>query len=198
MKRILLTAVAVVCALFAAGCSGSGSENYAYKGFVTEVYENARGETVIVTISDDVGSEFVIKPNTEMTGAPAKVPIDVGDYVQLTTTRTSDTDIKRMKIAPGYSTEGRLVYVEGDETPFLLRVGADGERMLVRLVDENSTLPGVSGMGDVIRVYHSTHIMLDDPTLAVEGLIFLENGTAEDITDEDKIFIVSQGYTVRE
>lgn len=197
MKKIIAVALTLTTLLLVlGGCSGG--ENYSYKGFVTEVYENARGETVIVTVSDDVESEFVIKANTEMIGAPAKVPVDVGDYVQIATARTSDTDIKRMKIAPGYSTEGRLVYVEGDETPFLLRVGADGERMLVRLVDDNSTLPGISGMGDVIRVYHSTHLLLDDPTIAVEGLIFLENGTAADITDEDKIFIVSQGYAVRE
>lgn len=196
MKRITkVVLILITLLLSASGCSGS-SENWAYKGFIIEVYENARGETVIATISDDVESEFVIKSNTEMI-APVKTPVSVGDYVQLTTTRSGSTDIRKMKVSPGFSTEGRLIYVEGEESPFVLKANADGKRMLVRLIDDNSTLPGISGMGDVIRVYHSSHIMLDDPTAAVEALIFIENGTAADITEEDIIFIVSQGYTLK-
>lgn len=195
MKRILLIVLAAAFALSAVGCSPSGGENYEYKGFVTEVYENARGETVIVTVSDDVESEFVIKSNTEMI-APGETAVAVGDCVQLTTLRSSDADIKKMKVSPAYSTSGRLLYVEGEDSPFILTENADGTRSFVRLIDEKSTLPGISGMGDVIKVYHSSPVLTDDPTAAVEALIFIENGTAEDITDEDRAFIVSQGYTV--
>lgn len=199
MKKFISAVMAIIAFLILfVGCSntGSGGDNYEYRGFVLEVYENAKGETVVVTISDDVESEFVIKPNTEMSG-PVKTPVSVGDYVQLTTTRSSDTYIKKMKVSPGYSTEGRLVYIEGEETPFILSVNSDGKRLFARLIDDNSALPGISGMGDLIRVYHSSHIMLDNPTVTVEAIIFLENGTAADISDEDRIFIVSQGYAVR-
>ena len=196
MKRITkVVLILITLLLSASGCSGS-SENWAYKGFIIEVYENARGETEIVTISDDVESEFVIKSNTAMI-APVKTPVSVGDYVQLTTTRSGSTDIRKMKVSPGFSTEGRLIYVEGEESPFVLKANADGKRLLVRLIDDNSTLPGISGMGDVIRVYHSSHIMLDDPTAAVEALIFIENGTVADITAEDIAFIESQGFKVK-
>ncbi len=199
MKKIVLAVLALITvSFFATGCAGTnaGGGNYEYKGFVTDVYENAKGETVIATISDDVESEFVIKPNTEMI-APVKTPVSVGDYVQLTTTRSGSTDIRKMKVSPGFSTEGRLIYVEGDESPFVLTVNANGKRLLVRLIDDNATLPGISGMGDVIKVYHSSHILLDNPTVAVEALIFIENGTAADITAEDIAFIESQGYKVK-
>ena len=196
MKRLTkVVLILITLLLSASGCSGS-SENWAYKGFIIEVYENARGETEIVTLSDDVESEFVIKSNTAMI-APVKTPVSVGDYVQLTTTRSGSTDIRKMKVSPGFSTEGRLIYVEGEESPFVLKANADGKRLLVRLIDDNSTLPGISGMGDVIRVYHSSHIMLDDPTAAVEALIFIENGTVADITAEDIAFIESQGFKVK-
>lgn len=196
MKRIVCVVLAIISLspLFI-GCSGGG-ENYEYNGFVTEVYENAKGETVIVTISDDVESEFVIKSNTEMT-APVHTPVSVGDYVQLTTTRSSDRDIKKMQVSVGYSTSGRLVFVEGEESPFVLTETGDGARLLVRLIDDNATLPRISGIGDVIKVLHSSPVLHAEPIAAVEALIFLENGTAADITEDDIAFIVSQGYTVR-
>lgn len=196
MKRIVCAVLAIISLspLFI-GCSGGG-ENYEYNGFVTEVYENAKGETVIVTISDDVESEFVIKSNTEMI-APVHTPVSVGDYVQLTTTRSSDRDVKKMQVSVGYSTSGRLVFVEGEESPFVLTETGDGARLLVRLIDDNATLPEISGIGDVIKVLHSSPVLHAEPIAAVEALIFLENGTAADITEDDIAFIVSQGYTVR-
>ncbi len=198
MRKIILCVVAfIVIVLFVTGCTPTtGSNKYEYKGFVIDVYENAKGETVIAAISDDVESEFVIKPNTEMI-APVKTPVSVGDYVQLTTTRSSDQDIKKMQVSVGYSTQGRLVYVEGDESPFVLTETGDGTRLLVRLIDDNGTLPGVSGMGDVIKVLHSSPVLHAEPTAAVEALIFIENGTAADITEEDIAFIESQGFKVK-
>jgi hypothetical protein len=196
MKKILsLALVLVYLSLFLAGCTSTSNINYSYKGFVTEVYENARGETVIAAVSDDVESEFVIKQNTKII-APANIPVAVGDYIQLNTIRAGEQDVKEMKVSPGYSSCGRLVYVNGEETPFLLVENADSTRLFVKLVDDKSTLPGVSGTGDVIKVYHSIPVMVDDPTAVVEALIFIENGTAADITEEDVAFIASQGYIV--
>ena len=196
MKKILsLAFVLVYLSLFLAGCTSTSNINYSYKGFVTEVYENARGETVIAAVSDDVESEFVIKQNTKII-APANIPVAVGDYIQLNTIRAGEQDVKEMKVSPGYSSCGRLIYVNGEETPFLLVENDDSTRLLIKLVDDKSTLPGVSGMGDVIKVYHSIPIFVDDPTAVVEALIFIENGTAADITEEDVAFIASQGYIV--
>ena len=90
------------------------------------------------------------------------------------------------------------MYVEGDDTPFLLQIHDDGERRLIKLIDDEQNLqPGTSGMGDVIRVYHQEVIELNDPIALVEGLIYLENGSPADLTEEDVNFIISQGYTPR-
>ena len=182
MKKILLTIIAAIALLLSvASCADSGEGGYEYRGFVTEVYKNAKGETVIATISDDVESEFIIGSNTKMI-APAADPVAVGDYVMLSTTRRSDEYIERIKVSPGHSTTGRLIYVEGEESPFVLTAPKeDGSRMLIRLTDNKGTLPGVSGIGDVIKVFHSTQIVLTAPVADVEALIFLENGTAADL-----------------
>ena len=198
MKRIIATLLVLVTmtALFTA-CGGTKEINYEYKGFIIDVYENARGETAIVTLSGDVESHFVIKENTKVSG-PAKEPFFIGDYIMLNTTAHSDEYVKECKVVPGRVNEGRLVYVEGDDTPFLLQIHDDGERILIKIIDDEQNLhPGTSGMGDVVRVYHQELIELNDPIAHVEGLIYVENGSPDDLTDEDIAFIVSEGYTPR-
>lgn len=199
MKRIiyaLLAALAVILSVSGCSAGDAGDGNYEYEGFVIEAYENAKGETVIVCISDDVESEYVIKSNTKMI-APARLPIEVGDHVMLSTMSRSDSAVERIKVSPGYSTTGRLVYLEGEESPFVLTVpDKGGARLLVRLEDERGTLPGVSGLGDVIKVFHSEPITEEEPEAAVEAMRFLENGTRESLTAEDIAFIESQGYAL--
>lgn len=198
MKRITaaLLALTLLTVLLTA-CGITGTVAYEYKGFIIEIYENARGETTIVTISGDVESNFVIKENTKVSG-PAKEPFHIGGCIMLNTTAYSDEYVKECKVVPGCVNEGRLVYVEGDDTPFLLQVNNDGNRLFVKLIDDDQNIqPGTSGMGDVIRVYHQEVIELNDPIALVEGLIYLENGSPADLTEEDVNFIISQGYTPR-
>ena len=199
MKR-LISAILALVALSAllASCGGAGEIDYKYQGFIIEVYENAKGETALVTLSGDVESTFVIKENTKVS-VPAQVPFPVGSCIMLNTTGYSDEYVKECKVVPGRVNEGRLVYVEGDDTPFLLQVNDDGGRRLIKLIDDGQNLhPGTSGMGDVIRVYHQEVIELADPIARVEGLIYIENGSRADLTDEDVSFIISQGYKLRE
>lgn len=200
MKRIIFFVFALVAALSVlAGCTSfvSDGDLYEYKGFIIEVYENARGETAIVTIAGDVESTFIINESTKLI-APTALPVAVGDCIVLNTTRTSDEYVKECRVTPGYSTEGRLVFVEGEDFPFLLTTTSDGAPLLVLLIDnEENIAPGASAMGDAIRVYHSSAILLTVPTAQVEGLIYVENGSIADLTDEDIAFITSQGYTLK-
>lgn len=198
MRRIISAILALVTVtVLLTSCGGTGSVEYEYNGFIIEVYENARGETAIVTISGDVESNFVIRENTEVSG-PVKEPFFIGDYIMLNTTAHGDEYVKECKVVPGRVNEGRLVYVEGDDTPFLLQIHDDGERLLIKLIDDEQNLhPGTSGMGDVVRVYHQEVIELNDPIAHVEGLIYVENGSPDDLTDEDIAFIELQGYKVK-
>lgn len=199
MKKVILAlcavaAVVVLVSLF--GNSGSDGDSYDYKGYVLDVYENAKGETEILALWEDVESRFVIKSYTKIT-APAEEPVAIGDLIMLTTRKNSD-NIKNMKVQLGYSTEGRIFYAEGEEHAFLLLKQSDGKYMTVEVIDVYGTeIPGVSGTGDVIKVYHSSPLPADDPQVTVEAYLFIENGTAEDFTAEDIAFIESLGYKMR-
>jgi hypothetical protein len=117
----------------------------------------------------------------------------------LTTTRSSDENIKKMKVQPGYSTSGRIFYVEEIDSPFILTVSAEtGARYIASLVYPGDiVLPDITGSGDVIKVYHSTPLTESTVTLSVDAVVLVENGSIDDITAEDIEFIKSKGYSVR-
>ena len=200
MKKTLLSVCSAIVIIIIAIYlfNSAGSDYYNYKGYVTDVYENAKGETEIIALSGDVESHFVIKPYTKIS-APAENPVAVGDLIMLTTTRSSDENIKKMKIQPGYSTSGKIFYVEEVDSPFILTVFAEtGARYIADLVYSGDiVLPDISGSGDVIKVFHSTPLTESTVTLSVDAVIFVENGSMDDITAEDIEFIKSKGYTVR-
>ena len=201
MKKTLLSicaALVVIITVIYLVNSFAGSDYYNYKGYVTDVYENAKGETEIIALSGDVESHFVIKPYTKIS-APAENPVAVGDLIMLTTTRSSDENIKKMKIQPGYSTSGKIFYVEEIDSPFILTVSAKtGARYIASLVYSGDiVLPDITGSGDVIKVFHSTPLTESTLTLPIDAVILVENGSADDITAEDIEFIKSKGYNVR-
>lgn len=200
MKKTLLSVCAAIVIIIIAIYlfNSAGSDYYNYKGYVTDIYENAKGETEIVALSGDVESHFVIKPYTKIS-APAENPVAVGDLIMLTTTRSSDENIKKMKVQSGYSTSGRIFYVEEIDSPFILTVSAEtGARYIASLVYSGDiVLPDITGSGDVIKVYHSTPLTESTVTLSVDAVVLVENGSIDDITAEDIEFIKSKGYTVR-
>ena len=201
MKKTLLSicaALVVIITVIYLVNSFAGSDYYNYKGYVTDVYENAKGETEIIALSGDVESHFVIKPYTKIS-APAENPVAVGDLIMLTTTRSSDENIKKMKVQPGYSTSGKIFYVEEIDSPFILTVSAEtGARYIASLVYSGDiVLPDITGSGDVIKVFHSTPLTESTLTLPIDAVILVENGSADDITAEDIEFIKSKGYSVR-
>lgn len=200
MKKTLLSVCAAIVIIIIAIYlfNSAGSDYYNYKGYVTDVYENAKGETEIIALSGDVESHFVIKPYTKIS-APAENPVAVGDLIMLTTTRSSDENIKKMKVQPGYSTSGKIFYVEEIDSPFILSVSAEtGARYIASLVYSGDiVLPDITGSGDVIKVFHSTPLTESTVTLSVDAVILVENGSMDDITAEDIEFIKSKGYTVR-
>jgi hypothetical protein len=200
MKKTLLSVCAAIVIIIIAIYlfNSAGSDYYNYKGYVTDVYENAKGETEIIALSGDVESHFIIKSYTKIT-APSAEPIAVGDLLMLTTTRSSDENIKKMKVQPGYSTSGKIFYVEEIDSPFILTVSAEtGARYIANLVYSGDiVLPDISGSGDVIKVYHSTPLTESTVTLSIDAVMFVENGSMDDITAEDIEFIKSKGYTVR-
>lgn len=196
MKKILIVVVVLIAVfLITWGVSEAVNRNhYDYQGYVTDVFENENGETVLVTVSETSESTFTIKWYTKMT-APKKQPVVVGDRIRLSTTHYSDTNIKKMKIAPGYSTEGKLVYIEGLSTPFVLaRAKETGARYLVSAVRYSDNTSDGPKTGDTVKIYHAFPAT---GSVSVESSVVIAEGSLDTLTAEDIAFIESQGYNLR-
>ncbi len=87
----------------------AGSDYYNYKGCVTEIGENDKGEMLITAVSDGYENTFTLKWYSRKKFSEDKTDksINVGDTVMLTTTRYSDTNIKKISVKKGYSLEGK-------------------------------------------------------------------------------------------
>ena len=196
MKKIWIVVVALTAVFFITwGVSEAvNSGSYDYGGYVTDVFENEKGETVLVTVSETSESTFTVKWYTKMT-APVKQPVAVGDRVELSTTHYSDTNIKKMKVAPGYFTEGKLVYVEGLETPFVLaRVEETQMPYLVSAIRYGDNTPDGAKTGDTVKIYHAFPAGV---SVSVEASAVIAEGSLDALTAEDIAFIEAQGYKVR-
>lgn len=197
MKKIL-PGVGVLLSVFLITwgvCEAVNRNHYNYTGYVTDILENERGETVIVTLSETSESAFTVKWYTKMT-APKQQPVAVGDRILLSTTHFSDTNIKKMKVSPGYSTEGKLVYAEGLVTPFVLaRTKETGAMYLVSVIRYSDSTPDGSKTGDTVKIYHAFPASV---SVSAESTVVIAEGASDTLTAEEIAFIESQGYKVRE
>lgn len=196
MKKVLIViGVLIASFLITWGvCEAANSNHYDYHGYVTNVLENENGETVIVTLSETTESTFTVKWYTKKS-APKKQPVAVGDRIQLSTTHYSEANIKKMKIQPGYSTEGKLVYMDGLSTPFVLVRAKETQALyLVSAIRYSDNTPDGPKTGDTVKIYHAFPAT---SSVSVEGSVVISEGAFDALTEEDIVFIESQGYNLR-
>ncbi len=199
MKKILIgIGIFAACLLLIWGIfETAGSDYYNYKGYITEVRENESGETVIVALCGNKESEFTVKWYTRRK-APKNQPFGVGDCVMLSSTRHSDTNIKKIKVDVGYSTEGKLIYTEDISTPFVLVMSKDtGARQLLSVVANGDILSELN-MGDTVKLYHSSPVGEASVSVLADAASVTEAGEAQGLTAEDIAFIEAKGYKLRD
>ena len=112
MKRILIgLGIVLTLLLITWGiCETAGSNHYNYKGYVVDIVEE-NGDTVIVALSGNVESRFTLKWYSREKHKKDTKDIEIGDLVMLSTMQYSNANIKKISVDYGYSTEGKLVYV---------------------------------------------------------------------------------------
>ena len=172
----------------------AGSDYYNYTGYVLEVKENEKDQTVITTVSGDKTSEFVLKWHSRKRFEKEKREMAVGDYVMFSTMRFSDTDIKKISVDEGYSTEGKLVYVNESEAPFILAVDSSTDQRYLVKIEYIGELAGATG--DEICIYHYYPIHEQSLGVLSEAHTIASNGA--ELTIEEIAFIAAKGYTVKE
>ena len=91
-------------------CETAGSDYYNYSGHVIDIAEE-NGDTVITTLSGKTESRFTLKWYSREKYKKDTKDIQIGDYIMLSTTQYSDTNIKKMSVDYGYYTDGKLVWI---------------------------------------------------------------------------------------
>ena len=179
-------------------CETAGSEYYNYKGYVVDIVEE-NGETIIVTLSGNVESRFSLKWYSREKYKKDIKDIEIGDLVMLSTTNFSDTNIKKISVDYGYSTEGKLVYInELPDTPFILATESTTKmKYLISIVPSDTNLFDGVEMGEAIRIYHTYPITAQTITVLSDAQAFTSNDTSKGLTEEEVKFIEEKGYTVK-
>ena len=180
-------------------CETAGSDYYNYKGYVVDVIEE-NGDTILVTVSGNVESRFSLKLYSREKYKKETKDIEVGDLVMLSTTHFSDTNIKKISVDYGYSTEGKLVYInELPDTPFILATESTTKmKYLISIVPSDTNLFDGVEMGEAIRIYHTYPITAQTITILSDAQAIATSDEIDGLTTEDKLFIESKGYTIRE
>ena len=180
-------------------CETAGSDYYNYKGYVIDIVEE-NGDTVIVTLSGNVESRFTLKWYSREKYKKETKDIVIGDLVMLSTTQYSNANIKKISIDYGYSTEGKLVYInELPDTPFILAVEPTTQmKYLISIVPTDTDLFDGVKMGETIRIYHTYPITAQTITILSDAQAYSMGNGGADLTVEDKAFIEAKGYTVKE
>ena len=200
IKKIMIGAgVFLLLLLITWGISETaGSDYYNYKGYVIDIVEE-NGDTVIVTLSGNVESRFSIKWYSREKYKKDTKDIEIGDLVMLSTTHFSDTNIKKISVDYGYSTEGKLVYInELPDTPFILATESTTKmKYLISIVPSDTNLFDGVEMGEAIRIYHTYPITAQTITVLSDAQAFTSNDTSKGLTEEEVKFIEEKGYTVK-
>ena len=178
-------------------CSAE-SDYYNYDGYVIDIKENEKNQTVITTISGDKTSEFILKWSSRKKYEKNVREIAVGDRVLLSTTRFSDVDIKKIDVYEGYFTEGKLVHVNESEDPMVLTANSStGVQYLVSIdyhTYGNSAVNGATG--NKVRIYHAYPIHEQSGSVLSNAYSIIS--VESSLTSEEIAWIETKGYTVKE
>ena len=180
-------------------CETAGSDYYNYKGHVVDIAKE-NGDTVITTLCGNTESRFVLKWYSREKYKKDTKDIQIGDYIMLSTTQYSNTNIKKMSVDYGYSTDGKLVWInEFTDRAYIL--ATEPTTNLLYFFDFNieNDISNFDGLktGDMVRVYHHYPIQTTTITTIGNGVKLISDNSNEGLTEEEIKFIEEKGYTVK-
>ena len=197
IKKIVIFGVLpllVVLLAVWAFCETSGSDSYNYQGYIVAMRESDSGK-VITTVSGDKKSEFTLKWFTKEKFSGELTELKEGAFIKLSTTRKSDTDIKKFSAFEGFSMEGKIVFMENLDSPFILTIDKNlNYYMLYSLIfaeDISYTLE----TGTQVKVYYQYPLNASTKTF-VADVIEPTTDVLSELTEEEIAYIGRQGYTV--
>ncbi len=191
----LLILVVVALGILVWAClQTEGSESYNYEGYIIGIRETDEG-TVLTTLNGNTQSEFVVKRNTKEKYNGEVKQLREGDCIKLSTTKRSDRDIDRFSVYSGFSMEGKIIYAEGHDAPFLLTTSATTKtyRLYSLIAAQDSVT--VPPTGTQVKIYYQYPINAATERIVVD-IIQPVSDIAAPLTAEELAYIASQNYPV--
>lgn len=172
----------------------SGSDSYNYQGYIIAMRDTDDG-TVLTTISGDKKSEFTLKWYTKEKFSGELTELKEGAFIKLSTTKNSDTNIKKFSAFEGFSMEGKIVFMENLSSPFILTIDKKlNYYMLYSLIfAEDMTYPLQTGTQ--VKIYYQYPLNASTKTF-VADVIEPTTDVLSELTEEEIAYIGRMGYTV--
>ena len=179
-------------------CETAGSDFYNYKGYVVDIVED-ENDTIIKTLYGNAESQFTLKWYSREKYKKETKDIQIGDYIMLTTTQYSDTNIKKIAIDYGYSVEGKIFYVETlPNRPFLFVDEPLYGTHLYSLISFDQGIFSRLETGTRVKIYCEHPFSLGTTSISITGLVHISKGSINDFSDTEKDYIMQYGYTIKE
>lgn len=175
-------------------CGTAGSDSYSYQGYIMDIRESEDG-TVITTLSGDQTSEFTLRWYTRKKFSGELTALEEGAFIKLSTTRTSKTNIKKFSAYNGFSMEGKIVFVEDADSPFLLTVSQlTGSYYLYSLIPSQEIASPLQ-TGSQVKVYYQYPLNAGNVTVVADAVQPLTD-VLSPLTEEELAHIELLRYTV--
>ena len=196
-KKIITFAVLpllVILLAVWAFCETSGSDSYNYQGYVVAMRESENG-TVLTTINADGVSEFTLKWYTRKHFNGELKALQENACIKLTTTKNSDTSIKKLSAYEGYAMEGKIVFMEGLASPFILSEDNDYNYYMLYSLISAQDITHPLQTGTQVKVYYQYPINASTKTIVVDVIAPTTDALSAP-TEKEIAYIGRQGYTV--
>ena len=149
---LIIVAVCVVAIVVWIILSSPREKAYEYEGYVIDIRQSA-DNAVVTTISASSQSEFIITRKTKKEYKDNATTINIGDCIRLNTTKKSDTEVKEFLAFSAFSMEGKIVNVEGNDTPVFLTINSTNAFRSYRLVPAKDSIPAMA-TGTTVKIYY--------------------------------------------
>ena len=189
---LLILVIAALGLLLWSCLQTESSDSYDYEGYIIGINQTSEG-TVLTTLSGNTQSEFVVKGNTKEKFNGDLKELRIGDCIKLTTKKNSDRDIHRFSVYSGFAMEGKIVNVEGQDTPFLLTPYYASYKLYSLIPAQESI--SVPQTGAEVKIYYQYPINAATVSIVVD-IMQPTNDILSPLTEAEASYIARQGYTV--
>ena len=195
-KIIILGVLPLLVVLLAvwAFCETSGSDSYNYQGYIIAIRQS-EGGTVLTTINGNQKAEFTVKWYTRKQFNGELTALTEGAFIRLNTTDEGSTNIKDFSAYNGFSMTGKIVFLDGLSSPFILSEDNDYNYYMLYSLISAQDIAYPLQTGTQVKLYYQYPINASTKTIVVD-VIEATSDLLSSLTEEEIAYIGRQGYAV--